>query len=250
MPTSDKFVTLTRDERGNRAWRASLEEKGIPVYELPCIETNLTPLTPAIQDTLSRFTDFHWVILTSAAGVRHFAQLVVNAGLGRRHLTSVWYAAVGAQTADAIKSLGLVVRFTPSEANASTLARELKQVKSRQILLLHTNIAPPEAADILRRRSANVTVLPIYQTVPVTAPDPGFNQLLRDGSIGHLVFASPSAVDGIQRRLADPVALELARDIPAIAFGPGIAAALGDAGFRDIRTTSGPSLSAVIEQLT
>jgi uroporphyrinogen-III synthase len=249
MTSNDNFVTLTRDERGNRAWRTSLEQQGIQVYELPCIETIPSPLTPTIQDALSRFTDFHWVVLTSAAGVRHFAQLVVDAGLSRRQLTNVRYAAVGAQTAEAIKSLGLVVRFTPSEANAANLARELKQVKSRQILLLHTNIAPPEAADILRRRSANVTVLPIYQTVPVTQPDLGFNQLLRDGSIGHLLFASPSAVDGIQRRLADPVTLELARGIPAIAFGPAIAAALEAAGFRDIRTASDPSLSAVIEQL-
>lgn len=246
---SDKFVVITRTSAGNQTWRPLLENKGRTVYDLPCIETTPTPLTPEIHDAFSRFGEFDWVIFTSAAGVQHFAQLAVDSGLNRRHLTSVWYAAVGPQTGDAIRSLGLGVAFTPSEANAATLARELKKVKSRRILLLHTSIAPPEAAQILRGRSATVTSLPIYRTTPIADPDAGFNQLLREGSVGHIVFASPSSVDGFTRRVADPVALELARDLPAIAIGESVAAELAAGGFRQIHISTRPSLEAVMEQL-
>lgn len=244
-----KFIALTRDVTGNQLWGEIMQARGVPVYRLPCIEIQPSPLTPHIQAALERFASYQWAVFTSAMGVKRFAELAVEAGLDRRLLTAAWYAAVGHQTADALKSLGLVVRFTPSTANAATLARELKRVKSRQILLLRTSIAPPEAADILRGRGAHVIDLPIYQTLPVTDPDPGFAQLLREGSVGGLVFASPSAVDGFMHRLADPVALELARDVPSAALGPTVAAALSSHGFRAVRTAPRPSLEAALEVL-
>jgi uroporphyrinogen III methyltransferase/synthase len=226
-----------------------MQSRGLKVYHLPCIEIQPTPLSPEIQDALEQFTAYQWAVFTSAAGVKRFAELAVEAGLDRRKLTAAWYAAVGNQTADALKFLGLVVKFTPSESNAATLARELKRVKSRQILLLRTSIAPPEAADILRRRGAHVIDLPIYQTLPVTEPDPGFTQLLREGSVSGLVFASPSAVTGFVQRLSDPVALELARDIPSAAIGPTVAATLSGHDFRAVRTAPRPSLEAALEVL-
>jgi len=245
------MVVLTRDEPGNAAWRRRLETHGLAIYELPCIVTAAADLTPNIEDTLSHIRDFNWLVFTSAAGVRYFLELMSGLGLPLRALTGAWIAAVGVQTADAIRSLGLPVTFTPSRGTAATLAQELKRVKSRRILFLRTSIGADEPIAILRGRSADVTDLPVYQTRPREDPDPGFYQLVRDRDISRLVFASPSAVQGFGLRLAtEPVVLELAHELPVVAIGPTTAAAAEAAGFRQLHVAEQPSVSAILELLS
>ncbi|HEY2004613.1 MAG TPA: uroporphyrinogen-III synthase [Candidatus Saccharimonadia bacterium] len=247
---NSRLVVLTRDEAGNAVWRRQLEAHGLAIYGLPCIETAAAELTPDIERTFEHIRDYHWLVFSSAAGVRYFLELMSKLGLPLRALTGAWIAAVGTQTADAIRSLGLPVTFTPSRQTASTLAQELKRVKSRRILFLRTGIAADEPIAILRGRSADVTDLPIYQTLPREDPDPGFNQLVRDHEISHIVFASPSAVHGFGLRLADPIVLELAHDLPTVAIGPTTAQAAEQAGFRQLHVAARPSVSAILKLLS
>lgn len=247
---SDNLVVLTRDSTGNAAWRAQLERHGLSIYELPCIETTAATPTPEIEQAFDHIKDYSWLIFTSPTGVRYFLELAATMGLPLRSIAGTWIATVGLQTADALRSLGLPVTFVPSRQTAATLARELKKVKSRQILFLRTGLGATEPVEILRSRSAKVTDLTIYQTLPVTDPDPGFNQLIRDGDIGRLIFASPSAVHGFTQRVGDPVVLELARNTPAVAIGPTTAQAATAAGFRRLHTAAKPSVSAIMELLS
>lgn len=247
---SDNLVVLTRDNSGNAAWRPQLERHGLSIYELPCIETAAAEPTPEIEQAFDHIKNFSWLIFTSPTGVRYFLELAATMGLPLRSIAGTWIAAVGLQTADALRSLGLPVTFVPSRQTAATLARELKKVKSRHILFLRTGIGAGEPVEILRSRSAKVTDLAVYQTIPLTDPDPGFNQLMRDGDIGRLIFASPSAVHGFTRRVSDPVVLELALETPAVAIGPTTASAASESGFRRLHTAQKPSVSAIMELLS
>lgn len=247
---SDKLVVLTRHESGNAAWRPQLERHGLTIYELPCIETTVAEPTPEIEQAFERIKDYSWLIFTSPAGVSYFVELAAALGLPLRSIAGTWIAAVGHQTADTLRSLGLPVTFVPSRGTAATLARELKKVKSRHILFLRTSIGASDPIDILRSRSAKVTDLAVYQTVPITAPDPGFNQLLRDGDIGRLIFASPSAVHGFAQRVNDSVVFELALNLPTVAIGPTTAAAASEAGFRRLIAADKPSVSAIVDLLS
>jgi uroporphyrinogen-III synthase len=188
------------------------------------------------------------VVFTSANGVRYFRELAAAAGADLKPLARTRIAAVGRSTAAAVKILGLGVALQPTRPTAAALARELPHIKNRRILLLRADIAPPEPADILRRRLADVTDLPVYGTVAVTDPDPAYEPLLTFGSVAAHVLASPSAVEGLTRRLTEP-ALARARAIPAVAAGPTTATALASAGFTDIRPADRPAIESITKVL-
>jgi uroporphyrinogen-III synthase len=181
--------------------------------------------------------------------VRYLFEIAAAAGLSLQNLTGCRVAAVGRATATAVKARGLGVNMMPSRPNASTLARELKYIKGRGILLLRSEAAELEPANIIRARGAEVTDLPVYRTLPVTDPDPAYEPLLTYGQIGAHVFASPTAVDGLSQRLSEP-ALERARALPAACIGNTTAAAAESAGFMHTRTSPEPSVLGLIRSLS
>jgi uroporphyrinogen III methyltransferase/synthase len=242
----ERLVVLTRDAQGNRVWRRQLEAYGAPVYELECVEYGPAPLNNDIESALSRIKQYAWIIFTSPESVTYLLDHAAELGIGPRAFTSAWIATSNIQTADVLKSLGLVVHFMPSRPDAATLARELKRVKSRDHLVLRSSPSAGEPADTLRQRSGRVTDLRLYTAQPLGTPDPGLRQLLVDGDIAQLVFDSSEAIAGFTYRVADPVALAHARRLPAVAIGPGAAATLRHAGFTDVRPVTQATVRSLI----
>jgi uroporphyrinogen III methyltransferase/synthase len=240
-------IVLTRDAAGNQAWRSQLERHGAGVYELPCLETLASTPTPEVQATFDRIHQFSWIIFPNPASVQYFMELANELGLGLRDFTGAWIATHDHGTADIVKSLGLVVNFVPSRPDGAILGRELKKVKSRHILVLRSSPGEHPATSVLRGRSSQVTELPVFQTRPVTAPDPDFHDHLRAGRVERIVFASPSSVVGFLHRVTDSVALELARLAPVIAIGKSTADALEQAGFRNVIVADQPSVRTILQ---
>ncbi len=114
--------------------------------------------------------------------------------------------------------------------------------------MLRTNIASDTLARTLRRRGAEVTELPIYQTRLREDADPAFSQLLQAGGAHYLVFASPSAVHGFIRRITHDD-LRRAKSLPAVAIGPSVAAALEQMGFSSIHQAAQPNVAGVYRAL-
>jgi len=242
----ESVTVLTRDQPGNRLWKTALERRGLVIYDLPCIETASVPLSADSRQLLSHLPDYEWLIFTSAAGVRFFAGLVTASSLDRHTLAQLKIAAVGRSTADSITALGLVVSFTPSQADVTTLTSQLPGVKNHQVLFVQAAVTDPEARAKLEKRGAHVDVLPVYQTKLLTKPDPIYSSLLAAGGVERVIFASPSAVTAYWARLTS-VEHRLATNVPAIAIGKATSRALTDLRFATITIAKTPSVEAILD---
>ena len=241
------MIVLTRDEAGNAAWQRQFDAAGIETYNLPAIETSVSDITPEIEEALMHLGNYSWIIFPSPVAAQHFAELTAELGLPLRNVTKSWIATDSQNTADIIRAMKLVVAFVPSRPHPGVLAKELKRVKSRDILYLRTHHGPAETVDILRTRSARVTDLAVSQARPLIERDLGLGQLLRDGEITRLVFAQPASVEGFWNRVGESVALEVARGLPAVAIGDDVAQSLAAADFRDIRPVQTATVRTIAE---
>ena len=177
--------------------RNIFEPLGAVVIDFPMTEIAGAELTPEIQDAINSLEKFHWIIFTSANGVKHFFQLVKNSGSFPSLPLTVKIAAVGIKTASELEKEGMKVHFTGSGNTAEELANELIRTESLQncnILLPLGNLAP----DTLQNKLsgiAHVMRINVYNTMKADA----FVKEPVDRIINNLydlvLFTSPSGVE-------------------------------------------------------
>jgi uroporphyrinogen-III synthase len=242
-----KTIVLTRSVAGNRAWKSYLQARGARVYTLPTIETVPLPLTTGARAMLLQLPTFDWLLLTSAVSVRLLRHIVGEARLPWP-IKDLPVAAIGLRTATAAERAGLRVIFRPSHATSASLGQELPAVEGRHILLPQSTISPDELAGALRKRGGLVTVLHLYETRLVAAPDETLGRLLDNREVDYCTFASPSAVRGFKQRLPAS-SLVQACAMPAVAIGPTVAKALEAAGFTNVHTSTAASIAGITKIL-
>ena len=180
------------------------------MHAVPTMETEPVEFSP---QSLSA-TD--WIVLTSAQGVRALANLPA----GPR------YAAVGPETARALRARGVEPAHMPARADGADLGETLPDVDGKRVALVRASAAGSDLPDTLRRRGAVVEEITAYRTVE--GPAASAEQLrlaLIDPDLGAVVFASGSAVRGF-------VDLGGTARPPAITIGPRTSASARDLGFQ------------------
>jgi uroporphyrinogen-III synthase len=245
-----KRVVVTRGGVGGREWKHYLEKRGAKVDWFPTIAT--APIgrgrTQRLKDSLAHLDGFGWIVFTSAAAPRHLktAMRKYHIAVSKKKMPLI--AGIGKKTAAAVKAIGYDVAFVPSKANATTLARELKPLRS-PILLLRADIASDELPRALAARGARVIDLPIYKTTRVRATANGpFLEIIKNKKIDYFIFASPSAVRGFVLRVRK-TGIKNARRTIAIALGARTADALRDAGFYTIRVAREATIEGIADAI-
>ena len=186
-------VVLTREEGKNGDMRARLSVRGIEVLEMPLIETAAGADAAALPAALADAAGWDWVCITSPEAAKVFLRGWREAGE-----PDVPIATVGKGTAKVLKgeyARGALTleAFTPSKADAATLAGELPlTAKSARVLYPASAKAASTLQEGLRSRGARVTRLNTYSTEKVTAVDPDAMALALAADV--VTFGSPSAV--------------------------------------------------------
>ena len=183
-------VVLTREEGKNGDMRARLSVRGIEVLEMPLIETAAGADAATLPAALADAAGWDWVCITSPEAANVFLRGWREAGE-----PDVPIATVGKGTAKVLRgeyARGALTReaFTPSKADAATLAEELPLPADARILYPASAKAASTLQEGLRSRGARVTRLNTYSTEKVTAVDPDAMALAADV----VTFGSPSAV--------------------------------------------------------
>lgn len=221
-------ILVTRP-RGQASGLADLlrEEGAEPVV---CPVVRIEPL-PADGERIKRLLGarWDWALFTSANAGACFSSHLQAAGLDWRSLAGARLAAIGAGTAAALKSFGLVPDFLPTSAVGEALAEELPGVWSGTRVLLPCAEEAREALPrLLHARGATVEALPVYRTV---ADEPGVlaaREALREEEVDIVTFTSSSAV----RALSAAVGLAALQGVPAACIGPITAETARAAGLR------------------
>jgi uroporphyrinogen III methyltransferase/synthase len=187
--------------------------------------------TEPVDISLQSLAGYDWIVLTSVRGVE--ALDVLPPGLR--------FAAVGPETAGALRARGVEPAHVPPRADGADLADTLPDVKGKRIALVRASAAGTDLPDRLRERGAIVDEVTAYRTVqgPAASAEK-LRVALIDQDLGAIVFASGSAVRGF---------VDLGGDArpPAITIGPHTTAEARENGFEVIAEAVTQSASGVVE---
>uniref|UniRef100_A0A7C5ELV5 uroporphyrinogen-III C-methyltransferase n=1 Tax=Desulfobacca acetoxidans TaxID=60893 RepID=A0A7C5ELV5_9BACT len=223
-------VTRTREQAG--VLSELLAEAGARVVEIPTLELvppdDYSPLDRALGD-LSRY---HWLVFTSANGVRAFISRLFHRNLDVRALGGVRLAAIGPATAAALNDFGLKADLVPRRFVAEELAQALLPQLSpgARVLLARAQAAREVLPQSLAQAGIQVEVVPVYQARPVKNLPEEARPFLEQNAVDILTFASSGTVQNFAALVGKEKFQALARSAVVAAIGPITAAALREYG--------------------
>jgi uroporphyrinogen III methyltransferase/synthase len=203
----------------------ALRQRGYRVHAVPTVQTE------AVELESRSLASFDWVVFTSARGVDAVDELP----FGSR------FAAVGPETARALRARGVEPAHVPATADGADLGRTLPEVDGKRVALVRASAADTDLPDILRRRGAAVEEVTAYRTVE--APPESARPLraaLGDPDLRAVVFASGSAVRGF-------VALGGTAQLPAITIGARTTNRAREMGFHVIAEAATQSVAGLAD---
>jgi uroporphyrinogen-III synthase len=233
-----RAVLSTRPDGEEDPLVGRLRELGLCAYAVPTVATEALPFE------LPDLGAYDWVVVTSAAGVRHLLDGPPVDRAGRATGAARW-AAVGPRTAAALSGRGVTVSAVPEVNRAANIAAAIAAVQplpGLRVLLARADAAAPDLPLGLRAGGALVDELEVYRTVE--GPESSrraLNTALADSDLAAVIFASGSAVRGLRRLAAADV-----RSLPAVTIGPATSEVARREGFQVAAEADRPSLEGLV----
>lgn len=214
MPSSKPTVLITRRKAQAKGFSKILEAEGIRVIALPTIEI-VPPRDPRpLEEAIADLGRFHWIVFTSANGVRVFWEKLLLYGQ-REALRNLKVAAIGPSTARALQQRGVKVDLLPSSFYSEELAEALLRegLKGKRVLLPRAEGARRILVEKLVKGGAEVQEVHAYSTVL-----PREASRLKDilPEVDLVAFTSGQSVKNFMKILSTP----WPEDLEAAAIGP------------------------------
>ncbi len=159
--TDKPRIVITRDPERTQLWARRLESEGYPVLELPLLR--FEAIAP---DTELRNQSFDWILFTSPQGVRAFLGADLNPRGAR-------LGTLGQGTAGVVAELGLTDHLGIAARDGRELANAFVALapEGSTVLLPGPRQRGPEVEQILTEAGYQVTMAPLYETLPVPPQD-------------------------------------------------------------------------------
>ena len=214
------LVTRPRVQAGRLV--GLLESYGAEALTLPTIQIAPPEDWGPLDEAIRSLHAFRWVVFTSVNGVAAFRERLVRAGSDVRSLAGRLVAAIGPETAEALRRGGIEPDLVPAEYRAEGLIDALGARLDRGDALLL--VRATEAREVLPRelqaRGVQVTVAPAYRTVFAREGAGEIVPLLESRLIDAVTFTSSSTVRGFLALLAPADARRLLEGVVVAAIGP------------------------------
>lgn len=187
-------VLVTRPKEEAERLKDILMAAGIEVFCLPTIE--VLPLEDYSEADLilRHLEEFHWLVFTSANGVKFFFSRW-KALYGDRPLPRLSIACIGPGTAQALSERGLKADLIPSAFKSEDLALALieKGVQNKKVLLARAQGARDILPKMLEGAKASVLDVAFYKVERPKNDLCNFKELLKEG-IDVIAFTSSQTV--------------------------------------------------------
>ncbi len=210
-------IVVTRDGTGNLDFAAKINKRGGAAV---CFETIfIKPSTSSSQflKAVSQLSEYDWIVFTSAKGVRIFFDWLCSLGKDGRVFGSARMAVIGNRTAEKLAEFGIKADFVPGSFTSSQLGKGLlgfANREGRKMLLLRSEQASAELAEILQKGGAEVTETSVYTVEPRRSDADSLKDKIKSNEIDWVTFASPSSVrsffDQVDKDLIDSSEVKVA----------------------------------------
>ena len=233
-PLFGQTVVVTRTRQQASELSERLEQLGAEVIEAPTIQIAPPAEWSGVDANLRDAGSFDWIIFTSANGVTHAKQRMLEIGLDARAFGSAKLAAVGDATAEAIRrELCLRVDLCPESFVAEALADEMQsrgEVAGKKHLLLRADIARPILRDRLEKGGSKlVRDVAIYETRPAASLPERLIDAMRQRRVHWATFASSSSATNFAKLLGADYRERL-KGVKIASIGPVTSATLRELG--------------------
>jgi len=187
------LVTRSTDQASDLCER--LAAAGAQVHTLPLIEIAEPDFQQPLDEAIGSLPRWHWLLFTSANGVKFFFERLLHLQRDARALSHVRIAAVGSKTAQALSEHNIRADLIPVEPSQRGLINAFSEleVEGLQFLFPTSDLSHTELPDALEARGAHVERVIAYQN---RAPkvDQTVSQLTSEEPIELIIFTSPSAI--------------------------------------------------------
>jgi uroporphyrinogen-III synthase len=140
-----------------------------------------------------------------------------------------------------------VVLHRPSHGGPAEALAGAADLRDARVLLPRSDIAPPELADALTARGADVTAVVAYRTRVDSDGSEQLHRLLEEGQVDWITFTSPSTVDGLLSAV-DPAILR-GRSVRLASIGPTTSAAMRQAGLEPTVEAARHTMEGLVEAI-
>ncbi len=202
-----------------------LEELGAEIFEFPTIKTAPPKSYHALDHSISEIEKYHWIVFTSANGVRLFMERFVGKGRDVRDLKGIKICAVGPKTADAVAAYGMRVELVPDEFNAEGLSEGFRRLSNSGSLEGIRFLLPraEEARELfpakIRASGGEIDTPAVYRTVKPEKHGKLLKRFLFEGRVTIATFTSGATFTNFLDMVGSD-ALTLLQKVTIAAIGP------------------------------
>ncbi|HKM82023.1 MAG TPA: uroporphyrinogen-III synthase [Candidatus Acidoferrum sp.] len=246
-----KRVVITRAAEQCQSLLATLRERGAQPILLPMVAFAPPDDLLALDDSLFRMREYHWVFFTSQNAVRALQERSEHLKLSLRDaVATAQIAAVGPATAEAARAAGLSIAYVAKEQHGVALAQELQaEIRGKRVLLPRSDRANHDLVETLQRLGAHVSEIVAYKTLRPASDDTRYLENILQDVPDAVLFFSPSAVHHLRELLGPQSFQNLAAKSVFAAIGTVTERALRGAGVQRLIVASDTSASAILESL-
>jgi uroporphyrinogen III methyltransferase/synthase len=222
LPLFGQRILITRPREQAAELAEPLRALGAETLELPAIAIadpeDWSPLDKAIRN-LRRY---HWIIFTSANGVRKFLDRLRFHDGDIRSFAKARLCAIGPATAAELRKSCLPVDVVPKKYVAEGLLHALarKPLRGKNILIPRARVARDVLPEALRKRGAKVDVVEAYRSVLPKGAAERARVIFERHRPTLVVFTSSSAVNNLFQLLPAEELAEYLRDAKVASIGP------------------------------
>lgn len=194
-----KKVIVTRPLQQSKELIDLLNSEGAEILEFPTIEISEPVTWSGVDNSISYFDSYDYVIFTSVNGVERFLYRLHQKGADSRIFGGKQIIAIGSKTSSVLEKYGLRADIVPEEYVAEGIISSLenKDISGSRFLIPRAEVARDILPDKLEEMGAEVDVVSCYRTIMPKHDRKRILKLgedLRNGDIDIVTFTSSSTV--------------------------------------------------------
>jgi uroporphyrinogen III methyltransferase/synthase len=231
LPLSGKRIAITRARAQASVLREQLAALGATVIEIPTIEIRPPDSWAPLDAALRRLDEFHYLLVTSANGVRNFLARLAASGREVHSLSGLTIGAIGPGTAAEFARAGVKVDLLPAEYVAEGLLATLgdRDLRDKAFLIPRAKVARDLVPRVLEERGARVEVVEAYQTVTPEISQEEVSHLLSPPPDA-ITFTSSSTAKNFAKLVGESRVADTLRGVVIASIGPITSATLRELG--------------------
>ena len=244
-PLTGRAILIAGSEDRVPKLGEALAERGAHVVPFPTVAIVPPQDFGPLDDALSHWATFDWIVFTSAHGVEAVVKRARDLRVNLR-TTRARIAAVGPVTRAALERNGLPVDAVPREYVTDAIAGAMGDVAGKRVLLPRSRISRQSLPEALRTAGAEVIQVDAYDAVPASRSEEETPATAFD----YVVFTSASSAENLATLMAPEEFARLIERTPAAAIGPVTAEAARILGFHVAVVSQDHTIEGLVDSLT